>query len=447
LARDKSDKPTARGGSRQRKGPSTRRDATLAAVLDALAPELIGTVWKLSAHDARETALIEARDAARSASRAKSLFLAAVSHEIRTPLNGLMGMVEAMGRGELAPAQRERLDVIRSSSEGLLAILNQVLDLAKVEAGKLTLEESVFDLATLAADARSTFLALAEDKGLDLRLSMSAAARGSYRGDAMRLRQVLYNLVSNALKFTERGSIEIVVRRRAGQVRFTVTDSGIGMSAEQQRRLFRAFQQAEASTTRRYGGTGLGLVICRELVLLMGGTIAVESRQRVGTSFTVAVPLAKVEAPAAKAPQAAARSLPGPPRCAVKLLAAEDNSVNQLVLRTLLNQAGLEPTIVGDGRAAVEAWAREPWDLILMDVQMPGMDGPSATAEIRAREAREGRHRTPIVALTANAMGDQVAEYLEAGMDGFIAKPIAASKLFAAIETALRLRATDAEAA
>ena len=402
---------------------------------------VVGAVQDITAHKAQEAALTRARDEAQEANRAKSSFLATISHEIRTPLNGLMGMVEAMSRGELDPEQRERLEVVRTSSDGLLTILNDLLDLSKIEAGKLTLEEVEFDIMELAGGARSTFQAIAENKGVTLDLSVSRAARGAYRGDVTRLRQVLHNLLSNALKFTERGSVAIAVRRRAGELRLTVRDTGIGMNAEQQRGLFRAFQQADASTARRFGGTGLGLAICRDLVQLMGGTISVASAEGRGTSFTVGVPLEKVEARDVGASQAARRVAPtvqAAPR-PIKVLAAEDNSVNQLVLRTLLNQVGVEPTMVDDGSAAVEAWSRETWDLILMDVQMPRLDGPSATREIRAREARDGRGRTPIVALTANAMEDQVAEYLEAGMDGFVAKPIAASRLFAAIEAALAL--------
>jgi CheY-like chemotaxis protein len=218
-----------------------------------------------------------------------------------------------------------------------------------------------------------------------------------------------------------------------------VADTGIGMSAAQQKKLFRAFQQAEASTSRRYGGTGLGLAICRELVELMGGRIRVNSAPGQGACFTVSLPLPRVEPVAAPASAPRPASLAAAAERPLRVLAAEDNSVNQLVLKTLLHQVGIEPEMVSDGRAAVEAWAREPWDLILMDVQMPVLDGPRAAAEIRAREQAEGRRRTPIVALTANAMHDQVAEYLAAGMDGHVAKPIAASQLFAAVQAALEL--------
>jgi PAS domain S-box-containing protein len=401
---------------------------------------IVGALQDITARKLQEEALIQAKDEAEAANRAKSAFLATVSHEIRTPLNGLMGMAQAMARGPLDPDQRQRLNVIRSSSEGLLSILNELLDLSKIEAGKLTLEEGEFDIAELAEGACATFQAVAENKGLSFGCKVLPSARGRYRGDPMRMRQILHNLTANALKFTERGQVRILVGRRGGVLQIKVVDTGIGMTGAQQKKLFRAFQQAEASTSRRFGGTGLGLAICRELAELMGGRIQVRSAPGEGACFTVSVPLPRVEptAPAAEAPRTAGLAGAAAER-ALRVLAAEDNSVNQLVLKTLLHQIGVEPVMVSDGRAAVEAWAREPWDLILMDVQMPVLDGPHAAAEIRAREQAEGRRRTPIVALTANAMHDQVAEYLAAGMDGHVAKPIAASQLFAAVQAALEL--------
>ncbi|HKR89097.1 MAG TPA: ATP-binding protein [Phenylobacterium sp.] len=396
-----------------------------------------GAVQDVAKRKAQEQALIQARDEAEAANRAKSAFLATVSHEIRTPLNGLLGMAQAMARGPLEPVQRERLDIIRQSGEGLLAILNEVLDLSKIEAGKLTLEDGEFDVVELAEAACATFRAVAEGKDLSLALKVSPSARSVYRGDPMRVRQIVYNLVGNALKFTDRGGVTIAVARRGAALLLQVRDTGIGMTAEQQANLFRAFEQAETSTTRRYGGTGLGLAICRDLVELMGGRIRARSAPGRGSRFLVSLPLPKLEPEQRAAPAPAPIEEPAELDRPIRVLAAEDNKVNQLVLKTLLNQVSVDPVIVGDGRAAVEAWAREPWDLILMDVQMPVMDGPAATQEIRAREQAEGRARTPIVALTANAMEDQVARYRAAGMDDFVAKPIAASRLFAALQAAL----------
>ena len=396
----------------------------------------VGAVHDVTKRKLQERALIQAKEEAEAANRAKSTFLATISHEIRTPLNGLLGMAHAMAKGPLEPAQRDRLEIIRQSGEGLLSILNEVLDLSKIEAGKLTLEDGEFDVAELARGTYATFQAVAENKGLAFQLRVLPGAHGAYRGDPLRVRQILSNLVSNAQKFTDRGAVKIVVGRRAGLLHLQVKDTGVGMSVEQQRRLFQAFEQAEASTSRRFGGTGLGLAICRELCELMRGRIRVKSRPGAGACFTVSLPLPKLqlaaEAPAAPAAEDA-EALERP----LRVLAAEDNNVNQLVLKTLLNQVGIEPVMVDDGRAVIEAWARDSWDLILMDVQMPLMDGPAATAEIRARERIEGRARTPILALTANTLDHQVADYLAAGMDGFIAKPIAASRLFAALQAAL----------
>jgi PAS domain S-box-containing protein len=398
---------------------------------------MVGAIQDITQRKLQEQALIKAKEEAEAATRAKSAFLATMSHEIRTPLNGVLGMTQAMSQGELEPAQRERLEVIRQSGENLLALLNDLLDFSKIEAGKLTLEDGEFELDELARGAFATFAAVADGKDLDFRLEVEPAACGRYRGDPVRVRQVLCNLVSNALKFTDRGHVIVQIRRRARGLVVQVSDSGIGMSREQCEHLFRPFEQAETSTARRFGGTGLGLAICRDLVEMMGGRIGVRSSPGAGSIFSIRLPLERVgDSKAAAADDEAAPAAPVVLQ-PLRVLAAEDNSVNQLVLKTLLGQVGIEATMVFDGRAAVEAWAREPWDLILMDVQMPVMDGPTAVAEIRAREAVEGRARTPIIALTANAMEHQVARYLAAGMDGYIAKPIEASRLFATVEAAL----------
>ncbi len=370
--------------------------------------------------------LARARDAAEAASEAKSAFLATMSHEIRTPLNGVLGMAQAMSADEMSPAQHERLDVIRESAVTLLAVLNDVLDLSKIEAGRLQLEEIEFDLGDVLRGAHQAFTALANKKGLSFSLDTSAAG-GVYRGDPTRVRQILYNLLSNAVKFTDHGEIRVRATTHEGALVVEVSDTGPGIAADKLPTLFTKFTQADASTTRRYGGTGLGLSICRELATLMGGDITVESRVGEGSRFRVSLPLPRV---------AEARSpalLAAPPRHALKrplkVLAAEDNRVNQLVLKTLLHHVGVVPVLVGDGAAVLEAWEREPWDLVLMDIQMPTMDGVAATRAIRAREVKRGNARTPIVALSANAMAHQVAGYLEAGMDSHLAKPIDLARL------------------
>jgi len=384
--------------------------------------------------------------AAEAANRAKSAFLATMSHEIRTPLNGVLGMAQAMAAGKLSEVQRDRLSVIHQSGESLLAILNDLLDLSKIEAGKLELEDIEFDLSAVARGAHSAFTALANKKGLSFALDVEAAA-GCYRGDPTRLRQILYNLISNALKFTEQGEIRVRAAREDGMLAISVRDTGLGISAENLSRLFGKFDQLDSSTTRRFGGTGLGLSICRELAHLMGGDIAVESEAGRGSTFTLRIPLPRTgdaKAPVALTPPSPQEELAP---IALRVLAAEDNAVNQLVLKTLLHQLGVEPTVVDNGEAALEAWEAAQWDVILMDIQMPVMDGLAAAAAIRAREAETGRARTPIVALTANAMSHQVEQYLAAGMDSHVAKPIEAAALFAALSTVTAERADDASAA
>ena len=379
--------------------------------------------------------LVKLRVEAEAANTAKSEFLATMSHEIRTPLNGVLGMVQAMERDQLSNPQRERLELIGQSGEALLVILNDILDLSKIEAGKLELEEADFDLTALAQATLKTFKPVADGKGLEFTLEVDAAAQATYRGDPGRVRQILYNLISNAVKFTSAGSVGVRISLAGETVRFLVTDTGIGMSHDQIDRLFDKFVQADSSTTRRFGGTGLGLAICRELCRAMDGQINVESDLGRGSRFTVELPLLRTGARgalvAAPAPQPVGN---GPD---LRILAAEDNAVNQLVLRTLLSQVGLEPVIVTNGAEAVAAWEQGDWDLILMDVQMPVMDGTTATRQIRRREAETGRSATPIIALTANAMTHQAERYFAVGMNGFVAKPIEVAQLFAAIAAAV----------
>jgi signal transduction histidine kinase/DNA-binding NarL/FixJ family response regulator len=379
-------------------------------------------------------ALREAKVQAEAASEAKSAFLATMSHEIRTPLNGVLGMTQSLAADPLlTQQQRAKLDMVRKSGESLLAILNDVLDLSKIEAGKLEVESIEFDLEDVARGAHASFKTMAVEKGLEFKLIIDPAARGVYLGDPTRLRQVLYNLISNALKFTERGEVRVSIGQAGREgLRLSVADTGIGMDPAQLERIFDKFEQADASSTRRYGGTGLGLAICRDLCGLMGGSIAAESEPGRGTRFSVTLPLPKV----------ADRSLaPAPPgldsapldtdASAMRVLAAEDNPANQLVLKALLAQFGIEPVVVENGALAIDAWADGNFDIILMDVQMPEMDGMEATRAIRCEEARTGRARTPIIALTANAMSHQVAEYAEVGMDAHAPKPVDVRKLFA----------------
>ncbi len=387
-------------------------------------------------------ALVVARDDAEAANVQKSQFLANMSHEIRTPLNGVLAMTQIMALGELPAEQQVRLDIIKSSGEALLTILNDILDVSKIEAGMLELEIVEFDPERLARGAVGGFDGVADAKDLELVLTIDAEAAGPRLGDPARLRQILSNLISNALKFTHAGAVSVSLEGRrqdgADRLLITVADSGIGMAADKLPLLFQKFTQLDASTTRRFGGTGLGLSICQELTEKMGGRIWAESVEGQGSTFYVDLPMPRAVAPAAEA--GADEALPeddGPP---MRVLAAEDNLTNQLVLSTILEIFGAQLQIVDTGRAAVEAWAAGEYDVILMDIQMPEMDGITAAREIRKMEAAQNRPRTPIVAVSANAMSHQVDEYLEAGMDGHVAKPIELNKLHAALENALASR-------
>ncbi|MDB5456092.1 MAG: hybrid sensor histidine kinase/response regulator [Caulobacter sp.] len=371
--------------------------------------------------------LTSARDAAETANLAKSQFLANMSHEIRTPLNGVLGMVQVMAQQALTETQRAQLGVIRESGESLLVILNAILDFSKIEAGMLEIAEEDFDLAELVASAGAPFETLAVGKGLHLTYAVDASARGGWRGDPLRIRQVLANLISNGLKFTSQGGVTVTAGLAADGVTFRVADTGIGIPPEVAARLFQSFTQADASTTRRFGGTGLGLVISRELAERMRGDLVIESGEG-GAAFRLTLPLTRAPSfdPEAATPEDLVEPLP-----ARRILVAEDNPVNRLVIEALLTPLGGEVRMAANGREALTLWETGDFDLVLMDVQMPEMDGVEATRRIRALEALEGRPRIPIVALSANTYPHQIAAYLEAGMDGHVAKPIQMAELYA----------------
>jgi PAS domain S-box-containing protein len=374
-----------------------------------------------------EAELQGALRAAEAANQAKSAFLATMSHEIRTPLNGVLGMAQAMARDELPTRQRERLEVIRQSGEALLTLLNDILDLSKVEAGKLELEVIDFDLPQALQGAAAGFAAIAAAKDLGLVVD-AAAAQGACRGDPARLRQVVGNLISNAVKFTETGEVRVSARRTGETVAISISDTGAGIAPDVLPRLFDKFVQADSSTTRRFGGTGLGLAICRELAQAMGGTVVAQSSLGQGACFTLTLPL-----PPADAPVGTAADQETSLSADLRILAAEDNPVNQQVLRTIFEQVGLPITIVADGGQAVAAYRDRDWDIILMDMQMPVLDGRDATRAIRQIEYETGRRRAHVIALTANAMEHQKAEYLACGVDRLVAKPLQINDLFNAI--------------
>lgn len=375
-------------------------------------------------------AVTAALDRANRANEAKSVFLATMSHEIRTPLNGILGMAQVMSREPLSRDQAERLGLIQRSGEVLSTLLNDVLDISKIEAAKLELEDGIVDFEQIAQDAQDAFAPLADEKGLVLRVKTQLAARGFWRGDPLRIRQVLNNLLSNAVKFTERGQVIGDIDLVGEALTISVSDTGAGMSPQQLAVLFERFVQADASTTRRHGGSGLGLSIARDLCRLMGGDLHVSSCAEKGSRFIVSLPLERSASPIAEDAPAGDEAADG--LAGLRILAAEDNPTNQLVITTLLEQLGASVTVVSDGAQAVRFWREAEWDLILMDIQMPIMDGVAATRQIRAAETSLCR-RTPILALTANALSHQTEQYKAAGMDGVVCKPLRVAELLDAI--------------
>ncbi|MFZ5441078.1 MAG: ATP-binding protein [Myxococcota bacterium] len=371
-----------------------------------------------------EAALVAAREEALERNQRKTQFLANVSHEIRTPLNGILGVTELLKQQTLTGELREYVDVLQGAGESLLAIVNDVLDLSKIEANRLELEPRVFDLEQVLNETVRTFVALAQRKGLSLGVEVEASARGPVRGDPARVRQIINNLVGNALKFTEQGSVRVSAVRDGERVTIGVADTGPGIAAEHQERIFEPFEQADFAIQRRYGGTGLGLAITRRIARLMGGDVSLESALGRGARFELDVPLPSVVITHRPSPTSRVTPAPRP----LRVLLAEDDPVNAAMTAALVGRLGHRVSVVGNGAECVDTVKAGEVDLVLMDVHMPELDGLEATRLIREAEKGTRRH-LPIVALTANAMKGDDLRCLSAGMDAYLAKPVTVAAL------------------
>jgi len=389
--------------------------------------------------------LAQARDSAEAANRAKSEFLATMSHEIRTPLNGVLGVASALMRTRLDARQKEMVRLVESSAESLQVLLADVLDLARVEAGRLEISAEPFDLREATFAVAELFRAKAEEKGLSLAIHITRAVPQRVMGDVVRLKQILGNLLSNAVKFTEAGHVRLDVEASDGAegqslVRFRVADTGIGFDAAAKMRLFSRFVQADGSITRRFGGSGLGLAISNALAELMDGAISADSTVGEGSIFILTLPFRAATALPANDGGPEAESLSLPP---LRILLAEDHPVNRKVVELIFEGLDVQLVMAEDGVEAVERFAEGGFDLLLMDMQMPRMDGLEAIAAIRAAERASGAAPTPVVMLTANALPEHQAAGFTAGADAFLAKPIVAQDLLATVSDSLKAAARE----
>ena len=386
--------------------------------------------------------LAQARDAAETANRTKSEFLANVSHELRTPLNGVLGIAEILARTPLNEKQQEMIETIRTSGAALDALVSDIIDLARLESGKIAAAADLFDIAQAVRTAAAPYRLQAKRKKLKFVVDVAPEAEGRVRGDATRLRQILGNLMSNAVKFTDAGEVRIAIDREdptGDKVRFTVRDTGVGFDPTMKARMFERFQQADGSSTRRHGGTGLGLAISKQAALLMGGDLDCDSVPGEGSAFTLVLNL-----PAAVRAAGAARSGPHAANDSneqtpegeasdhshpMKVLVVDDHPTNRRVVEMILDQVGCERVSVENGQEALEAFLNERFDVVLMDIQMPVMDGLTATRTIRLREREESRIATPVIILSANCLPEHIEAGKAAGADRHLSKPISAATL------------------